>query len=150
MPTPFSRSARPERSERPSRVSPGVLAVTLITILLVYAAGYVRTAPARQSLGVRPSLASAFRDGSWVGWGRARHGRVSTTVRVVRGRIVSAEITDCRMKYPCSMIAALPVQVVTRQGGDVDIVSGATHSTEAFARAIHDALLQASRTGRDQ
>jgi len=69
-------------------------------------------------------------------------------VVIRRGRIASAEITTCRMRYSCSLIAALPPQVVARQGPDVDIVSGATQSGEAFSRAVSQALAQAVREGR--
>jgi uncharacterized protein with FMN-binding domain len=120
---------------------------SVVAILLVYAIGYVRTEPARSTTAARPVTGAAYRDGTYSGWGRARHGRVFATVVIRRGRIVSAEITDCRMKYPCSMIAALPPRVVARQSPEVDIVSGATHSTEAFTRAVSDALAQAARAG---
>lgn len=120
----------------------------MAAILGVYAAGYVRTEPARHAVAGRRAPRASYEDGTYSGWGRSRHGRVLVTVVVKRGRIATAEVADCRMKYPCSMIAALPPQVVIRQGADVDIVSGATNSTEAFSRAIDDALLKAIRPGR--
>jgi uncharacterized protein with FMN-binding domain len=52
------------------------------------------------------------------------------------------------MRYPCSMIAMLPPQVVARQSADVDIVSGATQSGQAFSLAIDRALAKAVRPGR--
>lgn len=134
------------------RVRPSwrVLLASVAAILIVYGIGYDRTEPSRRTTAARPITGAAFRDGTYSGWGRARHGRIFATVVIRRGRIASAEITDCRMKYPCSMIAALPPRVVARQSADVDIVSGATHSTEAFTRAVSDALSQAARPGRPQ
>jgi uncharacterized protein with FMN-binding domain len=111
----------------------------------VYVAGYVRTGPSRQWLANRPSPRATYEDGTYQGMGRSRHGRVFVTVVIQRGRIASATITDCRMKYPCSMIARLPSEVVARQDTAVDIVSGATNSTEAYSRAVDDALSKAVR-----
>jgi uncharacterized protein with FMN-binding domain len=43
------------------------------------------------------------------------------------------------------MIAGLPDQIVARQDAAVDIVSGATHSSQAFTRSVAQALQRASR-----
>jgi len=133
---------------RPGR--PGAIAVAagVAFTLAAFAAGFVRTAPTRATTTVRPSHRGLYRDGSFTGWGRSPHGRILATVVIRRGRIASAEITTCRMRYPCSMIAALPPQVVARQGPEVDIVSGATQSGEAFSSAVSQALAQAVRDGR--
>lgn len=125
-----------------------MLAVGFAVALAAFAAGYARTAPTRAATNVRPSHRGLYRDGVFTGWGRSPHGRILATVVIRRGRIASAEITTCRMRYPCSMIAALPGQVVARQGPEVDIVSGATQSGEAFASAVSAALAQAVRAER--
>ncbi len=113
----------------------------------VFVAGYQRTAPAREQAPPIRASAADYRDGTYSGWGRARHGRILATVVIRRGRIASVSITDCRMKYPCSMIGVLPARVSSVQSVDVDIVSGATNSSEAFVRAVTAALAQASRQG---
>ena len=59
------------------------------------------------------------------------------------GRIVAATIAQCLTRYSCSWIAPLPPQVVTRQSPNVDYVSGATQSTNAFYDAVIDALAKA-------
>jgi uncharacterized protein with FMN-binding domain len=110
-----------------------------------FTVGYQRTAGARQALIAHPTVHGVYRDGTYSGWGRSLHGRVFATLEIRRGRIVSARITTCRMRYPCSMIAALPAQVVDRQSSAVDVVSGATQSAEAFAMAVDAALAQAVR-----
>lgn len=133
---------------RPGR--PGAIAVAagVAFTLTAFAAGVVRTAPARAATSVRASHRGLYRDGTFTGWGRSPHRRMLATVVIRRGRIASAEITTCRMRYPCSMIAALPPQVVARQGPEVDIVSGAIQSGEAFSSAVSQALAQAVRDGR--
>jgi uncharacterized protein with FMN-binding domain len=84
-----------------------------------------------------------FKDGSFSGWGTSRHGDIEATVEIKDGRIVSAVISQCYTRYSCSWIAALPPQVVARQSANVDFVSGATQSTNAFYYAIVEALTKA-------
>jgi uncharacterized protein with FMN-binding domain len=117
----------------------------VVVTLATWCTGYVRTATVRDAPGARPTRGGVYRDGTYTAWGDSRHGRILATVVIRRGRISAAEITTCRMRYPCSMIAMLPGQVVTRQGTDVDLVSGATQSAEAFSMAVDRALEQATR-----
>ncbi|MFN7984354.1 MAG: FMN-binding protein [Vicinamibacterales bacterium] len=123
--------------------------IRLIVVLLMavgaFALGYVRTTSARLRLVAHPTTRGLYRDGVFTGWGDSIHGRVQATVTIRRGRIVSAQIAKCRMRYPCSMIAALPAQVEERQSSAVDLVTGATQSAEAFSQAVDAALGQALR-----
>lgn len=121
------------------------LAAAVLLLATSYGVGFVRTAPAREALVAAPTRSGVFRDGTYSGWGSSPHGRIQSTVVIRRGRIVSAVITSCRTRYPCSMIAGLPEQIVARQDSDVDIVSGATHSSQAFTRSVAQALQRASR-----
>ncbi len=88
--------------------------------------------------------ATRYRDGRYVGLGRSRHGNIQATVVIQGGKIVSAEITGCMTRYPCSRIASLPEQVVSQQSTDVDVVSGASDSSDAYLEAVSNALAQAS------
>jgi uncharacterized protein with FMN-binding domain len=84
-----------------------------------------------------------LKDGTFAGWGTSRHGDVEAAVQIKDGRIVSAFIVQCLTQYSCSWISALPPQVVTRQSAEVDYVSGATQSSNAFYYAIVEALSKA-------
>jgi uncharacterized protein with FMN-binding domain len=84
-----------------------------------------------------------YKDGTYLGWGSCRHGDIQASVVIEGGRIVSAGIAQCLTRYSCSWIAALPGQVVSRQSTNVDYVSGATQSVDAFADAVADALAKA-------
>lgn len=86
---------------------------------------------------------AAFRDGTYTGTGTSRHGNIGVTVTVQAGKIIAAEITNCGTRYPCSEIAALPGQIIARQGAAVDAVTGATDSTNAYRAAVNAALAQA-------
>jgi len=84
-----------------------------------------------------------WKDGTYYGWGTSRHGDIQAAVVIQGGHIINAAISQCLTRYSCSWIAALPPQVVGRQSAEVDYVSGATQSVNAFYYAILEALNQA-------
>ena len=88
----------------------------------------------------KPAPPSPYKDGTYYGWGTSRHGDIQAGVVIEHGRITSAFIAQCLTRYSCSWIAALPPQVVSRQSAEVDFVSGATQSTNAFYYAVLEAL----------
>lgn len=90
-----------------------------------------------------PPAQSQYKDGTYSGWGSCRHGDIEATVVIASGRIASARISRCLTRYSCSWIAALPPEVVSRQSPEVDYVSGATQSTNAFYWAVVEALSKA-------
>jgi uncharacterized protein with FMN-binding domain len=88
--------------------------------------------------------AHVWKDGSYSGWGYSRHGNIEATVVIEGGRIASAIISQCRTRYSCSVIDRLPPQVAQRQSPDVDYVTGATQSADAFYGAVVEALGKAA------
>ena len=102
---------------------------------------------ATDSAGAPPAADSArqplLKDGEYYGWGTSRHGDIMAGVEIKGGRITGAWIQQCLTRYSCSWIAALPGQVVARQSPEVDYVSGATQSTNAFYYAVVEALSRA-------
>jgi uncharacterized protein with FMN-binding domain len=98
--------------------------------------------PAPTPTPARPP-AGMYIDGSYSGWGRSRHGDIQATVRIEDGKIVYAAISVCATRYPCDVIDKLPAQVLARQSPEVDVVAGATESTNAFYYAVVEALNKA-------
>ena len=91
-----------------------------------------------------PSIETAkWKDGAYTGWGTSRHGDIEATVVIEGGKIASAVISQCLTRYSCSWVAHLQGQVVERQSPEVDYVSGATQSTNAFYYAVVQALSKA-------
>lgn len=88
-------------------------------------------------------MASKWKDGTFTGWGTCRHGDIQASVTIESGKIVGSAITQCLTRYNCNWISMLPGQVVQRQSENVDYVSGATQSANAFYYAIVDALSKA-------
>jgi uncharacterized protein with FMN-binding domain len=84
-----------------------------------------------------------WKDGTYLGWGSSRHGDIQAAVVVEGGRIESATIAQCRTRYSCNVIDRLPPEVAQRQSPEVDYVTGATQSANAFYYAVVDALSKA-------
>lgn len=87
-----------------------------------------------------PKVVKPLRDGAFHGYGSSRHGDIEVRVEIVGQKIVYAEISRCLTRWPCSIVERLPAQVIERQTADVDIISGATASSDAFYMAVLDAL----------
>ena len=110
-------------------------------------------APAQPSIPSSPAVDSTapakkdenapLKDGVYYGWGTSRHGDIQASVEIKSGKIVGAYISQCLTQYSCSWVSALPGQVVQRQSSEVDYVSGATQSSNAFYYAVIDALKKA-------
>ena len=101
--------------------------------------------PSRPSGNAAPQQQTAgLRDGTFVGVGNSRHGGMQVSVIVKGGKLVSANVTGCGTRYPCSKVNPLVTEVVSRQGAPVDYVSGATDSSMAYIQAVRSALSQAS------
>lgn len=98
-------------------------------------------APVQASVPVEPV---SYRDGTYTGSGTSRRGGVDVSVTVQEGRIVSAAITGGSTQYPLSRIAALPGRVLAHQSAEVDRITGATYSVQAYRQAVQQALAQAS------
>ncbi|MHB8620046.1 MAG: FMN-binding protein [Chloroflexota bacterium] len=90
--------------------------------------------------------ASGLKDGTYRGAGWSPRGSVNVAVTVAGGRIASAAITSVTTHYSQSAIAGLPSEVVSRQSGQVDLISGATDSSMAYRQAVTQALSQAGAT----
>jgi uncharacterized protein with FMN-binding domain len=86
----------------------------------------------------------ALKDGTFAGQGSSRRGDVWVSVDVQAGRIANVTITRSTLQYPLRDIAGLPSQVVQRQTAQVDIVSRATYSSQAFRQAVSQALSKAA------
>jgi uncharacterized protein with FMN-binding domain len=138
------------------KISNELVALSSAVIFAVYLAGSVRTEPeasrfpehagtrgAAVAADERDGQTTAYRNGIYYGWGYSRHGDIEAYVTIESGRIAAAGIERCQTRYPCSRIRELPGQVRDRQSAEVDYVSGATQSAEAFYDAVVQALSKA-------
>jgi uncharacterized protein with FMN-binding domain len=81
-----------------------------------------------------------WRDGTYTGWGTSRHGEIKAQVVIKNGRIVESSVASCETRWPCDVITDIFHQPVERQNADVDRVSRATESSNAYYYALVAAL----------
>ena len=86
------------------------------------------------------STASIYKDGTYAGQGTSRRGGLSVSVSIQSGAITNVQITRVNTEYPVSRIASLPGAVVKQQTANVNAISGATYSSQAFKQAVQQAL----------
>jgi uncharacterized protein with FMN-binding domain len=91
-----------------------------------------------------PVSAAKWRDGTYTGLGDSPHGDIEARVVIKDGRIIEAGILTCDTRYPCSVIDPLIHQPVERQSADVDYMSRATESSDAYYNALVAALNNAA------
>ncbi|MCM2534989.1 FMN-binding protein [Neobacillus pocheonensis] len=84
-----------------------------------------------------------YKDGTFTGTGMNRRGEIKVAVTLKKDKITDVQISNWGMHYSESDVVGLPGEVLQRQNANVDNVSGATYSTQAFADAVQDALNQA-------
>jgi len=150
--TPVAATADPAQLTPATPVAATAVAQTPVATTAVTAAAALATTPTPEAAATpaptptptpTPTPAAQYKDGTYSGWGTSRHGDIEATVVIANGKITSAQITQCWTRYSCSWVAHLQGQVVTRQSPDVDYVSGATQSTNAFYYAVVQALSKA-------
>jgi len=142
---PAAPLALPPAAAETRRVSPVSVPVTEAALgeaAATPASDVAAAKPATDS-AAPPAARSAWKDGTYYGWGSSRHGDIQAAIVIVDGRIAGASIAQCLTRYSCSWIAHLPAQVIARQSADVDFVTGATQSVDAFYYAVLDALSKA-------
>lgn len=87
--------------------------------------------------------AARWRDGIYTGHGDSPHGDMDVRVVIKDGRIVEAAIETCNTRYPCELIDPMVRQAVVIQSSNVDYVSRATESSEAYNDGLIEALNKA-------
>jgi uncharacterized protein with FMN-binding domain len=131
-PTPSSAAANPSTtSTTPSASAPTV----------VVGASATATATATPTTATSP--ASTYSDGTYSATGTSPLGNVTVSVSLSSDRITNVQITKVTTKFPVSRIASLPAQVIQGQTASVNVVTGATYSSQAFRQAVQLALQQA-------
>ncbi|MDQ6670914.1 MAG: FMN-binding protein [Chloroflexota bacterium] len=97
-------------------------------------------ASASTSAVATASKASGYADGTYSGQGTSRRGGLGVSVTIQGGAITNVQITSVNTEYPVSRIASLPAAVVKQQTASVNVISGATYSSQAFTQAVQQAL----------
>lgn len=91
---------------------------------------------------------SRLKDGTYSGQavGYIKDATFEVRVQVKGGRIVSVDVTNTRENRPLYALTDVPEEIVAHQGVQgVDVVSGATMTSDAILNATTDALSKAAR-----
>lgn len=87
--------------------------------------------------------AKVYKDGTFTGTGWNRRGQIEVAVTLKNDKITDVQISNWGMHYSERDVQGLPSEVMQKQNTQVNNVSGATYSTQAFTDAVQDALNQA-------
>ena len=142
VPTTVSASPSPTATS-PAAATSTAAAPTPTAVVTSTAAATSTAVATAAPTSTAASTTAAYRDGTYTGSGTSRRGNVNVSVTIQSGRIANVTISSVTTQYPVSRITALAAQVVARQSGQVDNVSGATYSAQAFSLAVQAALSKA-------
>ena len=121
-----------------------VIALSLLVVASPFAASIAVAAPASQS--------PIYADGTYTGPSvDAYYGNVQMQVTITAGHISGFKVLDVPRHTGTSVainrqaIPMLAREVVAAQSAHVDIITGATYTSEAFIRSLGQAFQQASQ-----
>jgi uncharacterized protein with FMN-binding domain len=90
--------------------------------------------------GPAATPAARWRDGIYTGHGDSPHGDLDVRVVIRDGRIVEAAVGTCNTRYPCELLDPMVKQALVIQSSNVDYVSRATESSQAYNDGLVEAL----------
>jgi uncharacterized protein with FMN-binding domain len=89
---------------------------------------------------------SLYKEGTFTGTGSNRRGYIQVAVTIKNDKITDVSFSDFAMHYSIDDVLGLPNEVLQNQSAQVNNVSGATYSTQAFQDAVQEALSQAQNS----
>jgi uncharacterized protein with FMN-binding domain len=138
-PAALAKSSEPAPAPAPAAVATADAAPATAAAVTVEA----QPAPAPEATPATEADAPSRKhwlDGYYTGWGTSRHGDIQSFVRIENDRIVDAGVASCETRYPCDVIDRIIRQPIERQSADVDRVSRATESADAYYYGLVTAL----------
>lgn len=90
--------------------------------------------------------ASSWQDGTWTGTAQGYGGDVTVSVTIANKKITAIEVVSASAETPSffSRAKAIIPKIIEAQNPDVDVVSGATYSSNGIINAVKNALTKAS------
>lgn len=95
---------------------------------------------------VEPFTDGTYRDGTYTGTAAGFGGNITVRVTIAGGKISAVDIVSAAGETPSYLTKAKAVisKVISKQSPNVDVVSGATYSSNGILNAIKKALKQAA------
>lgn len=90
--------------------------------------------------------AGSWQDGTWTGTAQGYGGDVTVSVTIANKKITAIEVVSASAETPSffSKAKAIIPKIIEAQNPDVDVVSGATYSSNGIINAVKNALTKAS------
>lgn len=90
--------------------------------------------------------AGSWQDGTWTGTAQGYGGDVTVSVTIANKKITAIEVVSASGETPSffSRAKAIIPKIIEAQNPDVDVVSGATYSSNGIINAVKNALTKAS------
>lgn len=92
------------------------------------------------------AAAGSWQDGTWTGTAQGYGGDVTVSVTIANKKITAIEVVSASGETPSffSRAKAIIPKIIEAQNPDVDVVSGATYSSNGIINAVKNALTKAS------
>lgn len=92
-----------------------------------------------------------YKDGVYEGVGQGHHGPIKVKVTVEENRIVKIDIIEHQeTPYLCDIVyEELPEKIIKANSTDVDVVAGATFTSNGLIEAVNNALSDAKIEEKD-
>lgn len=84
-----------------------------------------------------------YKDGTYTGVGDGKNSNLKVSVTVSNGKISSVKILSANEPNGEEALKIIPKEIIDEQSTDVDVVSGATMTSNGIMAAVYDALSQA-------
>lgn len=90
--------------------------------------------------------AGSWQDGTWTGTAQGYGGDVTVSVTIANKKITAIEVVSASAETPSFFLKAKAIipKIIEAQNPDVDVVSGATYSSNGIINAVKNALTKAS------
>lgn len=97
------------------------------------------------------AAAQNYKDGTYTGTAKGYGGDITVEVTISGGKITAIDIVSAPAETPSFLTRAKGVidKILEKQSPDVDVVSGATYSSNGILNAVRRALAQAGGVGME-
>ena len=87
-------------------------------------------------------VGSKYKDGTYTGTGYGYMSDITVSVRINNDKITNVDVTSVNDSYK-EPVNIVPQEITQKQSSNVDVVSGATHTSNGIMNAVDDALSKA-------
>jgi polyferredoxin len=98
------------------------------------------------SSNINKSEQKKYKDGTYTGVGQGKNPDLKVSVTVSNGKVSNVEILSANEPKGKEALNTIPKEIIDTQSTSVDVVSGATMTSNGIMAAVNDALSQATNS----